>query len=781
MDKKILIDASQPEETRVVVSNGSQIDEFHFESRLRKPTRGNIYLAKVVRVEPSLQAAFVSYGEDRHGFLAFNDIHPDYYQIPREDREALLAEQAEEQARAEARERAEFGEESDSDADASDAAADESGESGDAGESEEARDASSEDSSGEEGDGDGSAEAEGDGSGEEAASAGEDSGGERKEAHHRGSRRPSFRSLQRRYRLQEVIKNRQILLVQVVKEERGNKGAALTTYLSLAGRYCVLMPNTERGSGISRKITHGTQRKNLRAILKTLELPKGMGLIVRTAGAKRTKTDIRRDYEYLLRMWENVRDMTLKSAAPFLIYEEGDLIKRAIRDLYGKGVSEVVVEGDAGYQDARAFMRVLTPSHVKNVRLHDDKTPIFRRYNVEEALGGLLRPEVRLKSGGSLVIEQTEALAAIDVNSGKATREHNIESTALKTNLEATEEAARQMRLRDLSGLIVIDYIDMVENKNRRAVESRLKECLKSDRARYQVGSISEFGLLELSRQRMRTGILEGSSRVCPHCRGLGKEMLVEAAALRLLREIRAEALEARSGVLAARAPRAVAFYVLNHKRGALREVEEASGVSVRLEENGEALMDEFALERIAAAGKRGGASAGGELSYGADMEAGEAEASGGGRERGEASGGKGRGRRSRGGRSRGRGAEKSNGAAVSAGEETSGGESSADDASASASADGAASDEAPPEGGARSGRSGRSRSSRGRRRRGGGASGEASGEASSEADGEADGEVASAPSDSGDAEPSAPVPAAAEPSAVPSVAEPSALEDVAA
>ena len=779
MDKKILIDASQPEETRVVVSNGSHIDEFHFESRLRKPIRGNIYLAKVVRVEPSLQAAFVAYGEDRHGFLAFNDIHPDYYQIPREDREALLAEQAEEQARAEARERAEFGEESESDAAEAVSDADESG---DAGESEETRDALAEDSAGEEsgdGDSDGSAEAEadgsadgdGEGSAEESASGGGNAEGERKEAPHRGSRRPSFRSLQRRYRLQEVIKNRQILLVQVVKEERGNKGAALTTYLSLAGRYCVLMPNTERGSGISRKITHGTQRKNLRAILKTLELPKGMGLIVRTAGAKRTKTDIRRDYEYLLRMWENVRDMTLKSAAPFLIYEEGDLIKRAIRDLYGKGVSEVVVEGDAGYQDARAFMRVLTPSHVKNVRLHDDKTPIFRRYNVEEALGGLLRPEVRLKSGGSLVIEQTEALAAIDVNSGKATREHNIESTALKTNLEATEEAARQMRLRDLSGLIVIDYIDMVENKNRRAVESRLKECLKSDRARYQVGSISEFGLLELSRQRMRTGILEGSSRVCPHCRGLGKEMSAEAAALRLLRAIRAEALEAQSGVLVARAPRAVAFYILNHKRGALREVEEASGVGVRVEENAEALMDEFALERVAGAGKRAAASAGGELSYGADMEAGEAEVSGG-KER-EGSGGKGRSRRSRGGRSRGRGAEKSNGAAVA--DEESGGESSADEASASA--DGAASDEAPASA-SEGGRSRRSRSSRGRRRRGGGA---AAGEATGEASGEADGEAASAPSESADAEPSASVPAVAEPSAVPAVGEPSALEDAAA
>ena len=648
MEKRILIDAGHPEETRVVVSNGSHIDEFYFESNLKKPTRGNIYLAKVVRIEPSLQAAFVSYGGDRHGFLAFNDIHPDYYQIPLEDREALLAEQAEAEAEANARELEEFGEidgaieenvENDEDAERDDieertesAGGEEDVEgakdTGDgfsmngAGEFEESED--SRDSSADESDG-------------EAHGA--------RESRSRREGRPRRRPMQRKYHLQEVIKNRQILLVQVVKEERGNKGAALTTYLSLAGRYCVLMPNTERGSGISRKITHGAQRKNLRSILSTFELPKGMGLIVRTAGAKRTKTEIRRDYEYLLRLWENIRDLTMKSVAPAVIYEEGDLIKRSIRDLYGKGVSEVVVEGEEGYNDARAFMRVLTPSHVKNVQLYKDKVPLFQKYNVENNLLGLLQPSVRLKSGGSVVIEQTEALTAIDVNSGKATREHNIESTALRTNLEATEEAARQMRLRDLSGLIVIDYIDMMENKNRRTVENKLRDCLKTDRARYQVGSISEFGLLELSRQRMRTGILEGSSQTCPHCRGLGKVLSVEAAALRLLRALRAEALSKRKGDMLARAPRQIAFYVLNQKRDSLQEIQELFGTRVRVEEASDARIDDFVIERVngGASKKRSDA---GELSYGIDME--EAEAPG---KKEEGGSSKRRSRRSRSGR----------------------------------------------------------------------------------------------------------------------------------
>ena len=640
MEKRILIDAGHPEETRVVVSSGNHIDEFYFESNLRKPTRGNIYLAKVVRIEPSLQAAFVSYGKDRHGFLAFNDIHPDYYQIPLEDREALLAEQAEAEAEANARELEEFGE--------TDGTEEENAE-GD-GNAEETEDGPSANGADQSGMFEGSEESE-----DSQESVTDESNGEAhgaRESRSRRESRPRRRPMQRKYHLQEVIKNRQILLVQVVKEERGSKGAALTTYLSLAGRYCVLMPNTERGSGISRKITHGAQRKNLRSILSTFELPKGMGLIVRTAGAKRTKTEIRRDYEYLLRLWENIRDLTMKSVAPSVIYEEGDLIKRSIRDLYGKGVSEVIVEGEEGYNDARAFMRVLTPSHVKNVHQYRDKVPLFQKYNVENGLFGLLQPSVRLKSGGSLVIEQTEALTAIDVNSGKATREHNIESTALRTNLEATEEAARQMRLRDLSGLIVIDYIDMIENKNRRAVENKLRDCLKTDRARYQIGSISEFGLLELSRQRMRTGILEGSSQTCPHCRGLGKILSVEAAALRLLRALRAEALSKRGGDILASAPRQIALYILNHKRDSLHEIHELFGTRVRVEEASDARMDDFIIERVNGGAGRKRSDAG-ELSYGVDM-----EGAGASDKKEEGGSSKRRSRRSRGGRGKSKSSE---------------------------------------------------------------------------------------------------------------------------
>ena len=694
MEKRILIDAGHPEETRVVVSNGNHIDEFYFESNLRKPTRGNIYLAKVVRIEPSLQAAFVSYGRDRHGFLAFNDIHPDYYQIPLEDRQALLAEQAEAEAEANARELEEFGEtddaigenvENDEDAESDDIEERDEDAGGDEGveNTEETEDGFSMNGADESEESEDSQESAADESNGRAHGA--------RESRSRREDRPRRRPMQRKYHLQEVIKNRQILLVQVVKEERGNKGAALTTYLSLAGRYCVLMPNTERGSGISRKITHRAQRKNLRSILSTFELPKGMGLIVRTAGAKRTKTEIRRDYEYLLRLWENIRDLTLKSVAPSVIYEEGDLIKRSIRDLYGKGVGEVIVEGEEGYNDARAFMRVLTPSHVKNVHQYRDKVPLFQKYNVENSLLGLLQPSVRLKSGGSLVIEQTEALTAIDVNSGKATREHNIESTALRTNLEATEEAARQMRLRDLSGLIVIDYIDMIENKNRRAVENKLRDCLKTDRARYQIGSISEFGLLELSRQRMRTGILEGSSQTCPHCRGLGKVLSVEAAALRLLRALRAEALSKRGGDILANAPRQVALYILNHKRDSLDEIHELFGMRVRVEEANEARMDDFVIERMNGnAGKKKRSDAG-ELSYGVDM-----EGAGASDKKEEGGSSKRRSRRSRGGRGKSK---------------------SSENAEASEAQDGASKKEAESSK-AKPSKSGRSRGGRGNRRK---------------------------------------------------------------
>ncbi len=472
MTRKMLIDAAHAEETRVVVLDGTRVEEFDFESQARKQLRGNIYLAKVTRVEPSLQAAFVEYGGNRHGFLAFNEIHPDYYQIPHADREALMREVAE----------------SDDD---------------------------------ENGNGHHNGAANGDEEGDSV-------GGMEDEVEADEEIERRRRRILKRYKIQEVIRRRQIMLVQVVKEERGNKGAALTTYLSLAGRYCVLMPNTDRGGGISRKITSATDRKRLRTIVQGLETPAGMGLIVRTAGAKRTKAEIGRDYDYLIRTWENIRDTTMHSVAPALIYEEEDLVKRAIRDLYDKDLEGIWVEGEAGYKEAREFMRVLMPAQAKKVIAYREPTPLFVRHRIEDHLAQIYSPVVPLKSGGYLVINQTEALVAVDVNSGRATKERNIEATALKTNMEAAEEACRQLRLRDLAGLIVIDFIDMEEAKNNRAVEKRMKDCLKDDRARIQIGRISSFGLMELSRQRRRTGILEGTTHVCPHCAGAGRVRSVE-------------------------------------------------------------------------------------------------------------------------------------------------------------------------------------------------------------------------------------------------------------
>ncbi|HWA60882.1 MAG TPA: ribonuclease E/G, partial [Caulobacteraceae bacterium] len=484
MSKKMLIDAAHAEETRVVVLDGTRVEEFDFESRAKKQLRGNIYLAKVTRVEPSLQAAFVEYGGNRHGFLAFNEIHPDYYQIPHADREALMREVEDE--------------------DDDEPVASASSENGE----------------------------------DESEHVGGEDDEEIDEALARLRRR-----MMRRYKIQEVIKRRQIMLVQVVKEERGNKGAALTTFLSLAGRYCVLMPNTDRGGGISRKITAATDRKRLRTVVQDLRVPKGMGLIVRTAGAKRTKAEIKRDYEYLMRAWENIRDTTLHSIAPALIYEEEDLVKRAIRDLYDKDLEGIWVEGEAGYREARDFMRMLMPSQAKKIQAYREPVPLFVRHRVEDHLSQIYSPVVPLRSGGYLVINQTEALVAVDVNSGRATRERNIEATALKTNMEAAEEAARQLRLRDLAGLIVIDFIDMDEAKNNRAVEKKMKDCLKDDRARVQMGKISGFGLMEISRQRRRTGILEGTTHVCPHCQGAGRVRSVESAALSALRAVEMEAL----------------------------------------------------------------------------------------------------------------------------------------------------------------------------------------------------------------------------------------------
>ncbi|MBS0360886.1 MAG: ribonuclease E/G [Proteobacteria bacterium] len=559
MSKNMLIDAAHAEETRVVVVDGTRVEEFDFESSNRKQLRGNIYLAKVTRVEPSLQAAFIEYGGNRHGFLAFNEIHPDYYQIPVADREALMREEAEEdEEEHETRGRRRRG-----------------------------RSAASA-----EGDVDAAVEAdeEGDDETSDASSDDEDDVMEEEVARRR-------RRLMRKYKIQEVIRRRQIMLVQVVKEERGNKGAALTTYLSLAGRYGVLMPNTARGGGISRKIETATDRRRLKGIVQSLDVPQGMGLIVRTAGAKRTKAELKRDYDYLLRLWENIRETTLHSIAPSLIYEEEDLVKRAIRDLYDKDIDGVFVEGAAGFKEARDFMRMLMPSQAKKVQLYSEPTPLFVRHRVEDHLSQIYSPVVPLRSGGYLVINQTEALVAVDVNSGKSTRERNIEATALKTNLEAAEEAARQLRLRDLAGLIVIDFIDMDEAKNNRAVEKKLKDCLKDDRARVQMGKISAFGLMEISRQRRRTGVLEGTTHVCEHCGGTGRVRSVESSALAALRTLELEALKG-GGETTLKAPRAVALYILNEKRGHLARLQQNLGLFVTVVVDDELAHADCLIER---------------------------------------------------------------------------------------------------------------------------------------------------------------------------------------
>ena len=706
MANKMLIDAAHPEETRVVVVRGQRVEEFDFESAQRKPLRGNIYLAKVMRVEPSLQAAFVDYGGNRHGFLAFSEIHPDYYQIPVADREALIAEEArsaresdddepgprrargrgpaaarnnrddvistsqisapeeslsEETTNAMAEgdansrssdpasvsepldetaspkedaadERQEAGEapsgkvqsgaEQTGEAEASrpnengaeDASIESAGETSAQPEAEELRSDASEERHGDPGVSDEStaeaapdvaSEAGSNGSGEpiEASEAAEaavvepvieqlGAGDGLEEVPER--RRP----IRRNYKIQEVIKRRQILLVQVVKEERGNKGAALTTYLSLAGRYSVLMPNTARGGGISRKITNAPDRKRLKSVAQELDVPNGMGVIVRTAGAARTKVEIKRDFEYLLRLWENVRELTLKSSAPALVHEEGSLIKRAIRDLYNKDIDEILVAGEDGYKEAKDFMRMLAPSHAKAVKLDKETEPVFARFGVERQLDAMFSNIVTLRSGGYVVINQTEALVAIDVNSGRATREHNIEDTALKTNLEAAEEVARQLRLRDLAGLIVIDFIDMDEKRNNRSVEKRLKDCLKNDRARIQVGSISPFGLLEMSRQRIRSGVVEGSSTPCPHCAGAGRVRSTPSVALHVLRHVEDALVKNASRNLTVKTRTDIALYILNQKRRHLRQIEDRFGVSVNFvaddKHNG---VDFFAIE----------------------------------------------------------------------------------------------------------------------------------------------------------------------------------------
>ncbi len=541
--KRMLIDASHPEETRVVVVSGNRVEDFDVEVESRRQLKGNIYLAKVTRVEPSLQAAFVDYGGNRHGFLAFSEIHPDYYQIPVADREALLAEEETAQREAEAAEEA-------------------------------------------------AAEGADEGSVEELGG-GEDEIDEAEKA-----RRPVID--RRRYKIQEVIKRRQILLVQVVKEERGNKGAALTTYLSLAGRYCVLMPNTARGGGISRKISSGQDRKRLKSILADLGIPDGMAVIVRTAGSKRTKAEIKRDYEYLIRLWEQIRQKTLESMAPSAIHEEGNLIKRSIRDIYSKEIEEVVVDGDEGYKTAKSFMKLMMPSHAKRVQPYKDASiPLLQRFQVESQIDSMHHPEVQLKSGGYIVINSTEALVAIDVNSGRSTRERNIEETALKTNLEAAEEVARQLRLRDLAGLIVIDFIDMEVHRNQSKVERAVKDAMRSDRARIQIGRISPFGLLEMSRQRLRPSLLEMHSEPCPHCSGTGIRRSADTTALHVLRAIEEEAMRKRSSEVTVHVPTQVALYILNQKREQLAKLESDYEVRIFLENDDALIPPDYRMERV--------------------------------------------------------------------------------------------------------------------------------------------------------------------------------------
>ncbi|OCW56690.1 Rne/Rng family ribonuclease [Hoeflea olei] len=684
MAEKMLIDASHPEETRVVVVRGNRIEEFDFESQHKKQIRGNIYLAKVTRVEPSLQAAFVDYGGNRHGFLAFSEIHPDYYQIPLADRQALLQEQAEDadndpdfesadeadsgsgksKSRAAAKpadsedgddakpsksrpRRSRRGKKSGDEAKAAEDAPAEEADTAEAdagtqapldGEAQAAvegsgddeapviedaqADADSETGDGESGDDDKPTQMSADVEAEEISEPvssrkrrggndDDDTGGDDDSVESVGSEDAmeevptrSQRKPRKQYRIQEVIKRRQILLVQVVKEERGNKGAALTTYLSLAGRYSVLMPNTARGGGISRKITNLPDRKRLKEIARELEVPKGMGVILRTAGANRTKVEVKRDFEYLMRLWETVRNLTLKSTAPSLVYEEGSLIKRSIRDLYNKDISEIMVSGEEGYREAKDFMKMLMPSHAKVVQPYRDLHPIFARSGIEAQLDKMLQPQVTLKSGGYIIINQTEALVAIDVNSGRSTREHSIEDTALQTNLEAAEEVARQLRLRDLAGLIVIDFIDMEENRNNRAVEKKMKDCLKNDRARIQVGRISHFGLLEMSRQRIRASVLESTMQVCPTCGGNGHIRSQSSVALHVLRGVEEYLLKNTTHDIIVRTTADTALYMLNHKRDTVVDLENRFGVSISFAADHTVGASHFAIDRGAAVEK---------------------------------------------------------------------------------------------------------------------------------------------------------------------------------
>ena len=583
MSRLMLIDAAHPEETRVAIVNNGQVDDFDFEATGNEQLRGNIYLAKVTRVEPSLQAAFVEYGGNRHGFLAFSEIHPDYYQLPAADRELLLKEAAEEAAAAI---------EDDDDGPYVPHGMSAELENGAGVEVPGADDDEEDDGDEDDADVEASADADGDG---------EDDGEEARPRAAKPERRNGQKKTQRtpiskRYKIQEVIRRRQVMLVQVVKEERGNKGAALTTYLSLAGRYSVLMPNTPRGGGISRKIVNSADRKRLKSIVSELDVPEGQGLIVRTAGAKRTKAEIKRDYDYLSKLWEQIVEKTLSSEAPALINAEGGLVHRAMRDMFDKEIEEVWVQGDEAYREAKDLAKIIMPSQAKKVQQWREEDPLYVAEAVENQLDSIYSPVVQLKSGGYLVINQTEALVAIDVNSGKSTRERNIEQTAVRTNLEAAEEACRQMRLRDLAGLIVIDFIDMEENKNNRAVEKRLKECLKVDRARVQHGRISQFGLMEISRQRRRQGVLQATSDPCPACNGTGRRRSIPSAALQLIRAIEARAATGGLKGIGVKAPTDVALYILNNKREALIEIERVAGFAISIHSSEDMLPGDFEI-----------------------------------------------------------------------------------------------------------------------------------------------------------------------------------------
>ncbi|MGC1470462.1 MAG: ribonuclease E/G, partial [Sphingorhabdus sp.] len=599
MKTRMLIDARHREETRVAVVKGNTIEEFDFESAEHKQLKGNIYLAKVTRVEPSLQAAFVDYGGNRHGFLAFSEIHPDYYQIPKEDRERLLAEEAAaaaEEAALREQEEAEEDEpsgimrseahdeedpdfievESDDRIDTIDITEGEEPDLEANGEEYTERDASSD------------AEEDGDGRKDQRGRRRRGRGGRSSAPKASDEARAKRLNLRRRYKIQDVIHRRQVLLVQVVKEERGNKGAALTSYLSLAGRYCVLMPNTSHGGGISRKISSASDRKRLKSIISDLSLPSTMGCIIRTAGLARTKPEIKRDFDYLARLWDEIRERTLRGAAPMLIHSDSDLVKRAIRDIYNKDIDDVLVEGAEGYKAAKDFMKLLMPSHAKRVQHYADPVSLFQRHGVEDQLNAMYNPVVQLKSGGYIVINPTEALVSIDINSGRSTKEHGIEQTALATNLEAAREIARQLRLRDMAGLVVIDFIDMDHHSNARKVERAMKEALKNDRARIQVGRISSFGLMEMSRQRLRTGVLEASTRVCPHCEGTGLVRTASSSALSALRLIEEESARGHGSQISLQASQEATIYILNNKRTELAEIEDRYHVRVEVLPNGE-------------------------------------------------------------------------------------------------------------------------------------------------------------------------------------------------